>query len=148
MKNVKLIFPNQLFQFNPLFQVEGSIYLVEELLFFKHFNFHKQKIAFHRASMKFYENFMLEKGLSINYIQSTEKESDLRLLIPHLHALGIASISIIDPCDNWLLKRIKTSCESLNIQVNILDSPMFLNSNDDLNSFFKSTKKKFYQTEF
>jgi deoxyribodipyrimidine photolyase-related protein len=148
MKSVKLIFPHQLFQFNPLFQLEGSIYLVEEFLFFKQYNFHKQKIAFHRASMKFYQKFMLDKGFSINYIQSTDNESDIRLLIPKLHASGLDSISIIDPCDNWLLRRIKTACQSLNIQVNVLDSPMFLNSNEDLETFFKPTKKKFFQTEF
>lgn len=148
MKSVKLIFPHQLFQFNPLFQLEGPIYLVEEFLFFKQYNFHKQKIAFHRASMKFYQKFMLDKGFSINYIQSTDNESDIRLLIPKLHASGVGSISIIDPCDNWLLKRIKTACQSLNIQVNVLDSPMFLNSNEDIETFFKPTKKKFFQTEF
>jgi len=148
MNNVKLIFPNQLFQFNPLFQLEGPIYLIEEFLFFKQYNFHKQKIAFHRASMKFYQKFMLENGFSINYIQATDNESDIRLLIPKLHASGLDLISIIDPCDNWLLKRIKTACQALNIQVNVLDSPMFLNSNKDLETFFKPTKKKFFQTEF
>ena len=148
MNTIKLIFPHQLFQFNPLFPLEGSIYLIEEFLFFRQFNFHKQKIAFHRASMKYYENFMLEKGFSVNYIQSTENESDIRILIPHLHSLGVISISIIDPADNWLLKRVKSACQKLKIDLKILDSPMFLNTSRDLEQYFKTTKKKLYQTEF
>ena len=64
MQTVKLIFPHQLFQGNPLFSVDGPIYLIEEILFFKQVNFHKQKIAFHRATMKYYENYLIEKGFS------------------------------------------------------------------------------------
>ncbi len=58
MININLIFPHQLFKASPLFDVLAPVYLVEELLFFKQYPFHKQKIAFHRASMKKYEDFL------------------------------------------------------------------------------------------
>jgi len=148
MKIVKLVFPHQLFQFNPVFAIEGSIYLIEESLFFKQFNFHKQKIAFHRASMKYYESFMLEKGFYVKYIQAHEPEADIRLLIAQLHSSEIESLVIVDPVDNWLLSRIKISCQKFNMDLKILDSPMFLNSTQDLGHFFKPSKKKFFQTEF
>lgn len=148
MQTVKLIFPHQLFQGNPLFSVDGPIYLIEEILFFKQVNFHKQKIAFHRATMKYYENYLLEKGLSVTYIEAAEKEADIRVLIDHLHNLGIKSIALVDPVDNWLLSRIKTSCEKLKMELKVLESPMFLNTNQDLEHFFKPSKKKFFQTEF
>ncbi|MBB6002634.1 cryptochrome/photolyase family protein [Arcicella rosea] len=148
MQTIKLIFPHQLFQLSPLFAVEGTFYLVEEFLFFRQYNFHKQKIAFHRATMKYYENFLLEKGFSVNYVQATEKESDIRVLIPYLHSLGVASVVLIDPVDDWLLKRVKASCHELNIKINVLESPMFLNTGQELEHFFKPSKKKFFQTEF
>ncbi|MGB5321738.1 cryptochrome/photolyase family protein [Lutimonas sp.] len=54
MKTAHLIFPHQLFR-NPTWIGQTAIiYLIEEFLFFKQFPFHKQKIAFHRASMKSY----------------------------------------------------------------------------------------------
>jgi deoxyribodipyrimidine photolyase-related protein len=104
MKTIKLIFPHQLFEFNPVFTAEGSIYLVEESLFFNQFNFHKQKIAFHRASMKCYEGFLLEKGSSVTYIEAHEPEGDIRILIKKLKKLGTGYLVIVDPIDNWLLK--------------------------------------------
>ena len=148
MKTVKLIFPHQLFQFNPIFSEEGCVYLIEESLFFNQFKFHKQKIAFHRASMKFYESFLLEKGVSVKYVQAHEPEADIRLLIAQLYGSGIESLAIIDPVDNWLLSRIKISCQKLKMDLRILDSPMFLNNNQDLEHFFKLSKKRFFQTEF
>lgn len=148
MQTIKLVFPHQLFQFSPLFAVEGTFYLVEEFLFFRQYNFHKQKIAFHRATMKYYENFLLEKNFSVNYVHTTEKTSDIRVLILHLHSLGVQSIVLIDPVDDWLLRRVKNSCSKLNIKITVLESPMFLNTTQELELFFKPSKKKFFQTEF
>jgi deoxyribodipyrimidine photolyase-related protein len=83
MKQVNLIFPNQLFQESPLFEVNAPFYIVEEFLFFKQYKFHKQKIAFHRATMKRYADYLQkEKNSDVHYIQSTEDISDIRLLIP------------------------------------------------------------------
>ena len=148
MKTAKLIFPHQLFESNPLFDVDGSVYLIEEFLFFKQYNFHKQKIAFHRATMKFYENFLVEKGIAVNYIPSTDPESDIRQLITHLHESGLEAIAIVDPVDDWLFRRIMSACEKFGLDLETFESPMFLNSNQDLEHFFKPAKKKFFQTEF
>ena len=46
----------------------------------------------------------LKKGFSVKYIQSTERESDIRILISHLHDLGIESIAVVDPVDDWLTR--------------------------------------------
>ncbi|MDT0686616.1 cryptochrome/photolyase family protein [Autumnicola psychrophila] len=85
MSTAKLIFPNQLFKSNPLFSIEGDFYLIEENLFFKQFKFHKQKIAFHRATIKFYQDFLLEKDFSVKYFESQQQEADIRQLIVHLN---------------------------------------------------------------
>ncbi len=61
-KEVHIIFPHQLFQESEILNQIQDIILVEEFLFFKHYKFHKQKIAFHRASMKAYESFLISKG--------------------------------------------------------------------------------------
>ena len=61
MKVANLIFPHQLFEFNPLLKQKGIFFIVEEYLYFKQYNFHIQKLAFHRASMKFYEDFLSKK---------------------------------------------------------------------------------------
>jgi deoxyribodipyrimidine photolyase-related protein len=148
MATVKLIFPHQLFQFNPLFSVEGSFWLIEEYLFFKQYIFHKQKITFHRATMKYYENYLLEKGFSVKYVPATEQESDIRLLFVHLHNTGVKSVAIVDPVDDWLLRRIRAGCKKYRMDLSVLESPMFLNTSQELSHYFEPAKKKLFQTDF
>ena len=61
MKHVGIIFPNQLFKDSPIFENSVPCFLVEEYLFFKQYSFHKQKIAFHRTTMKRYADFLRKK---------------------------------------------------------------------------------------
>ena len=61
--NDKLIFlTHQLFENSPLFNNNFPSYLVEEYLFFKQYPFHKQKIAFHRSTMKKYADFLIKEN--------------------------------------------------------------------------------------
>jgi deoxyribodipyrimidine photolyase-related protein len=61
--SASLIFPHQLYQDIPHLQKDRKIYLVEENLYFQQYNFHQKKLVLHRASMKFYEQFLIKKGL-------------------------------------------------------------------------------------
>ena len=140
-----IIFPNQLFKNSELLSNSNKIILVEEFLFFKHYKFHKQKILFHRMSMKSYKLFLEDKGYDVRYIESTDCNSDIRELI---ETLDINKIKIYNPVDNWLSKRISQSCSKKNIQIETYENPLFINNNDDLNTFFRTDKKKFFQTAF
>ena len=148
MKTVNLIFPNQLFESSPILENGLPVFIIEEYLFFRQFNFHKQKIAYHRATMKHYEVFVASKNIEVSYIEASEKVSDIRELIPLLKSKGISSINYIDPVDNWLQKRIKKSCNINTVESTIFDSPLFLNTKEDLQPFFRSDKKKYHQTSF
>ena len=149
MKQVNILFPNQLFQESPLFENNAPFYLVEEFLFFKQYPFHKQKIAFHRATMKRYADFLqIEKNLEVHYVESADQNSDIRNLVPELKILGVDHIHYIDPVDNWLQKRLTQGLHESGIQGTQHPSPMFLNSKDDLAVFFRSDKKKCHQTTF
>lgn len=141
-----LLFPHQLFQNSQILNIDADIYLIEEYLFFKHYKFHKQKIAFHRASMKSYEDYLTSKGKTVNYIEATSDLCDVRKLIPKLIAEGSKTLHIIDPTDNWLEKHIKST--SKDITIKWYESPLFINTKKDLSSFFKPSKKKFFQTSF
>jgi deoxyribodipyrimidine photolyase-related protein len=81
---IGFIFPHQLYENNPFIEECDEVYIIEEDLFFKQFNFHKQKIAFHRASMKFYESCLLNNIVKVIYIESKNKLSDVRKLIHYL----------------------------------------------------------------
>ena len=149
MKHVNIIFPHQLFQDSPIFDTSAPCFLVEEFLFFNQYSFHKQKIAFHRATMKRYADYLQEeKKLEVQYIESKERISDIRLLIPHLKLQGISNLNYIDPVDNWLQKRLNQVLLDTGIQGKQHPSPMFLNSKEELASFFSIEKKKYHQTTF
>ena len=148
MKTTHLIFPHQLFHHPSWIGQTASIYLIEEYLFFKQYTFHKQKIAFHRASMKSYESYLRSLGFEVCYVEAIEDRSDIRWLIAELKQNGIKEISYVDPTDCWLENRIEKSCFQHQISTEKWNSPMFLNSKDDLLPFFRSDKKKYHQTSF
>ena len=69
MSAASVIFPHQLFEINPLHKTSWPIYLVEEPLFFTQYKFHKQKLVFHRASMKAYQLFLEGNGYEVTYTE-------------------------------------------------------------------------------
>jgi deoxyribodipyrimidine photolyase-related protein len=121
--------------------------LVEEWLFFRQYNFHKQKLQHHRASMKFYESFLLSKGLKVHYIDSIDDRNDIRKLIAHFKSEGISEFHYIDPTDNWLEARIASSSKKAGIKAFKENSTLFLNSTEGNASFFE-TKKRMFQTDY
>ena len=145
-KNISLIFPNQLFKNSDLIDKAENICIIEEYLFFKQYNFHKQKILFHRMSMKFYEEY-ISQNKNIKYINSYSEESDIRKLITSFQG-KVDKLSIYDPNDNWLMNRIKKSCEKINADLIIYENPLFVTKKSDLHPFFREDKKKFFQTSF
>lgn len=147
MKSAAIVFPNQLFEHNPALIKTNMVYLVEEHLFFKQYNFHKQKLAFHRASLKFYEDYLKSKNKQVIYIESNNDLSDIRKLIPYLKKNGTEEIHFTNVVDDWLEKRIIKSSNICDIKIQQFQSPMFLNSKEELTEFFRG-RKKYSQTDF
>ena len=146
MNSVNIIFPNQLFKHSDLLDNTYPVYLVEEYLFFNHYQFHKQKLAFHRASMQFYKSYLQDLGKTVHYISATDSNSDTRRLLEKLIVEGIQEVHFINPVDNWLEKRISNATKD--IKCVVYESPYFINQSDEYSEFFKTTKKKFFQTSF
>lgn len=145
MKTAALIFPHQLFKTNPALAGGSEVYIVEEFLFFRQFRFHKQKLRFHRASMKAYEAGLREAGLRPVYIESTDVLSDVRRLVASLADRGFSKLSFCDPVDDWLERRMRRAAGSMELEK--LESPSFLNSSEDVATYFGS-KKRYFQTDF
>jgi deoxyribodipyrimidine photolyase-related protein len=146
MQAVNLIFPHQLFQKSPLLENNNEIYLIEEFLFFRQYKFHKQKIAFHRASMKAYQNYLQGLNLRVHYIDSDNILADVRNFHQELKAKKIDTINLIKPSDDWLEQRVNSLSDSCKIISHA--NPQFLNSKKDLAVFFRKDKKFFFQTTF
>ena len=139
---INLVFPHQLFADSPLLNNGLPIYLIEETLFFKQYHFHKQKIAFHRATMKSYEAYLKEKGHEVHYIDAQSPHSDVRKFLSLNKDLE--EIHLIDPTDDWLEQRVSKFEGKLTMH----SSPLFLNTKEDNAKFFRKDKKSFFQTTF
>ena len=146
-KNLNIVLPNQLFEISPLFNNQNDFILVEEYLFFNQFKFHKQKLLFHRITMKNYQYYIESQGRKVKYIESTEAESYVRSLLENL-CLDLEKIEIIDPDDYYIQKSISNFCKKNEIELVIHENPSFMTKKSELNEFFKKDKKKFFQTSF
>ena len=148
MKTANLIFPHQLFESSPLLEKDGEFFILEEYLFFRQYKFHKQKIAFHRSSMKKYVTWLISKNLQVSYVESAEDRSDVRKLISNLADEGFELVRYMDPTDNWLQRRITEACNRAGLKTQKLESLLFLNTRNELDSFFEPEKSSFNQTSF
>ncbi len=145
---INLIFPHQLFEKSPLNLKAYPCILIEEHLFFRQFAFHKQKIAFHRSSMKFYKNYLTKQKITVEYIESHQDISDIRKLVEELKNRGIEKIHYIDPVDDWIERRLTSCADKKGILLQEHESPMFINTKERLEGFFKSDRRKFFQTKW
>ncbi len=144
---VGIVFPHQLFEHNPRIASCDQIYIIEEFLFFRQYRFHKQKIAFHRASMKFYTDFLQGKGIEVIYIDAHSDLGDIRKLLPYLKANNVHEVIFIDATDKWLDKRISRVCSEIKLAITKLPSPLFINTPEEIDTYF-ANKKRFFQTDF
>jgi deoxyribodipyrimidine photolyase-related protein len=147
MKAVTLIFPHQLYKHHPAILKGRDCILLEESLYFKQYPFHKQKLVLHRASMRFYESYLTDKGFHTTYIESTDQQSDCRELVIQLGKKGIAEIHYTDTTDNWLEKRLEGAAKKEGIQLVKTTTPNFLNQPETLKNYFDQ-KKTYFQTDF
>lgn len=145
MKKVVLIFPNQLFK-EWHFPLDAEVYIIEEQLFFCQYAFHKQKIAFHRASMKCYESYLIQKGIQVHYISASHQFSDVRKCLSYFILEGYSAIYLFRPVDQWLEQRCQKYASKLNFHW--MENPSFMNTSEDLKTYFRPELKRFHQTDF
>ena len=147
-----LIFPHQLFQDHPgLAKKPDRVVLVEDSLFFGDqeypIAFHQQKLWLHRASMKRYEAWLVEQGYDVEYLEHSPKKDPLtgyfkrgkrklgsKLVVAHVH-------------DFELSRRLQRFCEKGKVALEVLETPMFLNT-PSLNNEYRAGKKRWYMADF
>ena len=147
--SVNLIFPHQLFKSSELLENQQPIYLIEEHLFFRQYPFHKQKLVYHRASMQAYlTHLQTMTNTEIIYIEATEERCDIRVLMKTSGEEGVKHIHYIDPCDDWLQKRLHKTAQVAGISLHEYHNPSFLNTKAELSSFSNLGRKSSFKHLF
>lgn len=153
MFSCAIILPNQLYKNSPLINLNIDTYfLVEEFLFFNQFKFHKQKIAYHIATMSFYVDYLQSLSKNVIYIKHNNNLSRIQNLLLHILNLGYKKLFIIDPVDNWIEKFISNCANKFNLEIIIVNNPGFILQKKDLktvsefidSSYLVAKQTKFY----
>lgn len=146
-QSVFILFPHQLFQNIERLKTVDEVYLVEAHLFFKQYKFHKQKLVFHRATMKYYEAFLKAREIKVHYIDCGDPVSDINTLLTEHIAHKISDLHYYDVCDEWLEKSILKSVAGKSFKTHKHNSELFINSEAALEQYF-GNRKRYFQTDF
>lgn len=126
-----LILPNQLFEETIKLKSYSYIYLIEEPHFFSspEIKPNKIKIAYMRACMRFYYDKLKKEGFKVNYIEYSQ------LLKNNYDFLKKDICYSYDINDFKLREKYK----KLNLKLNELETPMFIMTKKDLDSYDRKT---------
>ena len=123
-----ILYPNQLFK-NVAKLKDKKVLLIEEPLFFTQYEFHIQKLVLHRASMKFYESYLKQNNILVEYF---EDES-------YLETYKNEEIFINELFDNYLEKKVYKNFSN----ITTIKNPNFINPNDSnkfMHNFYKNRR--------
>jgi deoxyribodipyrimidine photolyase-related protein len=130
-----LIFPVHLFSNIEILKGK-KVYLIEEPRFFCDFNYHKLKIAYHRASSKYYYDYLKENKIDTTYINFNDVNDIFYKSIFKEHK----KIYMYNPSDNILKKNIIKILPNITIEntLNFLVNEDLIRKN--INKFYKNGK--------
>jgi deoxyribodipyrimidine photolyase-related protein len=120
-----LIFPHQLFESHPAVADADKVFLIEDPLLFSQYAFHRSKLILHKASMTLYAQALKQRGAAVQLVEYSSIPAG-RGLGELLRSHDITTARCVDPCDDWLLRRLSESLHAAGIQLEILPDPHFL----------------------
>lgn len=147
MNDITIVFPHQLFAEHPAIIPGRPVWLIEESLFFTAMPFHRQKLVLHCASMRAYADLLRDRGISVEYIDFTLPEHDIRKLGEKLRHEEVEEVHIAEVSDDWLSRRLTATLQKAGCRIKEYPSPGFWNSVQDIRSFFEG-RQRFHQTDF
>jgi deoxyribodipyrimidine photolyase-related protein len=135
MKDIFIILPIHLF-YNIENLINKHVYIIEDTRYFTDFKYHKLKLAFHRATMKKYHDYLSNNNIHVTYIDFIDSHKFYSKKIKN-------NIFIYEISDNILENKLKEHYPN----IIILSSLNFLiNKNivlENKNIFYKNNKYNF-----
>ncbi|MEM1189319.1 MAG: cryptochrome/photolyase family protein [Pseudomonadota bacterium] len=152
MSTYLIIWPHQLFLNHPgLAKVPGSIVLFEDPLFFGDeqypMRFHRQKLWLHRASMQRYAKTLAKQHESVSIESYTADRGALFKLLKKLQGQGCKTLLLAELSDFMAQKRLHQAAEELGLQLEVLESPGWLNTREE-NEDWSSGRKRWFMAEY
>ena len=132
---VFIILPTQLFKDIKILKKYDIVYLIEEPYYLNP-TFHKQKLLLHISSLNYYYDYLVKSSINVKYIKYNEINYD-KICKNH-------QIFMYDPVDKYTRKQFKK------FDIEYLDTPLFLNTNEELDKYYdlKKDKVRFTNIDF
>ncbi len=135
MIDITLIFPDQLFLNHPGIVTGRPIYLVEEFLFYRVQQFHKQRLVLLKSAMRTYAEKLRKNKHEVIYIFSKEL-TERGNIFDRLGEKSIKNIHMTEFADEWLHQDLNAGAEKYGWNINFHASPGFICSEQELETFF------------
>ncbi|MBU6324218.1 MAG: cryptochrome/photolyase family protein [Bacteroidetes bacterium] len=126
MSAVTLIYPHQLYAANPALQQGRPVWMVEDVLFFRQYSFHKKKIAFHKASMDAMAMQLGQRGFKVQRITHAEESAETGVLMRHMQQQGFSEVHVCEPDDYLLKRRLNREAARRDLRLVWYENPGFL----------------------
>jgi len=170
MSSTFLILPVHLFHYDILLANIKSldpkvarIIILEEPAYFGHhymdMNYNKLKLVYHRATMKYYKDYIakhLPSGIVLEYIEykdlmntNTQKGGYAKIKKGLGQGIGRGNIILFNPIDTFLEAKYK-KLFGTKIKIELLETPGFLCTSKDLTTYdtSKTSKNSYYHASF
>lgn len=138
----RILLMNQLFSFNHVKEPKDKVVISDHMWFTHEKAFNKTTIL-HR----FITTLAYSKKHNIHrfWVGDPSRVGPFTRACKHLKSKGVNELCIFDPIDKPLIQSIKNICKRQDLKLTIEDTPAFMETHEDLDSFLKShppTKKK------
>lgn len=146
---IALVLPHQLFEKSEILNGAEKAVVVEHPHFFTAFKYHKQKLVLHRASMQWYADLLISKGIPVDYVPFSTPLDDAFKLISD--DVGHLEIVMYDPIEKTVIRDIKALAAKYKCGLTIVDTPMLMTQRAILEKTFAQKKSyrmaAFYQQQ-
>ena len=125
--------------------------MIEDCLFFGDLEhparFHLQKLWYHRATMRRYRDGLEARSIRVDYFEHATHRDPLQACLEKLQEDKVSRVIVCDPHDFLLDKRLRTRCEKLSLELQVIETPAFLNTSSD-NQLYREGRKRWFMADF
>ena len=147
------VFPHQLFVAHPVLREEPRrVWLIEDSLFFGDnahpARFHKQKLAYHRATMARWRDDLLGRGIDCELVpHDPDGHSTLDAICRRVATDGGTRVVVADVHDFLLERRLRRAAKAQGLTLRTLPSPAFVNDPLD-NRDYREGRRRWHMADF
>ena len=146
-KEAFIVLGNQLFPLSHIQDFKSChFFMAEDYDLCTYFKFHKHKLIFYLSAMREYKDALIKNKYKCTYCKldgqkiNHKYEDKLELFI---NKNKIKKLKIFEIPDSFFRNRIVNFCKKKNIDLEIIQSPMFMSDRALLKEYFEKNKKPF-----